>query len=790
MLRNYLKIAFRNILKNKSHAFINILGLTIGIAACLLLFLWVQDELSYDRFHKNADRIYRVAFQNENEGEVSRATNTSAALAPTLVREFPWIEKAVRFAKREYLIKCNNKTFREEVFLSDPEFLQVFSLPFILGNSNFALKEQYSIIISETIWEKYFGRENPLGKVISINGNKDYTITGVFKNLPQNSHFKFNFMCDLQISPKNMENWGVMNNYTYILVKPHTVNPEQLIKERITAIIDKYRGRELREKYKMTYFLQPLTSIHLHSDLRNEIEPNRDITTVYIFFLIALFILVIACLNYINLATARFANRSKEIGLRKVLGATPRQLVVQFLGESFLLTLVSLPLAALLAELLLPTFNSVAGKMLSFHYFTNLYLWLGFLGILVVVGFGSGLVPAFFLSRFNPTTVMAKVSQKGRFLPILRKVLVVFQFSISIAFIICSIFMASQLYFMRTTRIGLNKENVVVVHFNYNEQARSKYETIKSEFSKIAEVKSVCASDFFPGKIEWDNNYWHDGVSSNEYLSIFCTPVDTEFFQTFEIKVVEGRGFSRDFPADENSAFVLNQAALRSFGWQSAVGKNFNVSNWKKGRVVGVVEDINFDSLHQEVSPMVYYIDPSAFEYIAVRISPRNIPQTLSSLKQRWEELVPGQVFTYSFLDDDFASLYQTEAKLAKIFMVATILSIFIACLGLFGLASFTSEQRTKEIAIRKILGATVSSVMLLLSCDFVRWVLLGNIIAWPVAWYAMKQWLQNFAYRISLSPWIFFAAGLVVLIISLLTVGYKAYKAAVLNPADALKYE
>ncbi len=792
MFKNYLKVAFRNLTRYKGHFFINIAGLAIGMTACLLLFLWVQDELSYDRYHENADRIYRVVQQWEQNGNINRHAKVSAPIGPALVNDFPWIQKAVRFARNKSLIKCNNRSFHGEIFLTDPEAFDVFNFPMLKGNSKTALRDPFLILISEEIKDKYFGEEDPIGKVITLYEKYDYKITGIFKNIPRNSHFRFHFLTSIfNFSQEHLNEWGISNYCTYILVKKDSPPAFETFKEKMPEFVERYRGKKLRDMYKMTYLLQPLTSIHLHSDLDGEFEPNRDIETVYIFSAIALFILLIACLNYINLSTARFTTRAREAGLRKVLGATPNQLIRQFLGESFLLALIALPLAILLAELFLPLFNALSGKELAFHYFSNPFLLAGLVGIILCVGVISGIVPSLFMSAFQPTAVMKGILKTSSIIPTLRRSLVVFQFSISIALIICTMIIVNQLHHMRTKNLGFNKNHVVTVKINHNEEAILKYETIKHEFSQHPNVMSVSASSFIPGRERWYNNYWIDGMASNDYRMIRCITVDYDFIDTFQMNIVEGRGFSREFTTDEESAFILNEAAVKKFGWESAIDKNFKLSvDWKKGEIIGVVEDFHFHSLHREIQPLVLCIDPASFEYFSVRIKPNNISQILDFLKSKWEKLVPEEPFSYTFLDEDFDRLYKSEEKLERLFIIATFLAVFVACLGLFGLAAFTAEQRTKEIGIRKVLGASVPGITLLLSKEFSRWVLISNIIAWPVAWYAMNKWLQNFAYRITILPWTFLLAGLLAFLTALLTVSYKAIRAARANPVEALRYE
>jgi putative ABC transport system permease protein len=786
MLKNYLKIALRNLKRHKGYSFINIAGLAIGITACLLLFLWVQDELSYDRYHEKADQIYRVISQWESDSQARRFAKTSAPLGPALVSEFPEIEKAVRFGSNKFLISYKNTRFYEYIFFADHEIFDVFTLPLIKGNPKTALKEPYSIVVSEEMRDKYFGEDDPIGKIITLGEWHDFKITGVFKDMPQNSHFRFNFLGSfLDYASHHFDQWGISNYHTYILTSKN-FSPDEL-ERKLPQFVEKYRGKEVRYVYKYTYPIQALSSIHLHSNLDGEIEPNSSVGTIYIFSAIALFILVIACLNYINLSTARYANRAKEVGLRKVIGASRFQLIKQFLGESILFSFIALPLAVALAELFLPLFNSLYGKELGISYFDNLFLLFGLIGIILIVGMVSGIFPAFYTSALQPVKALRGMLKASSIISILRRYLVVTQFTISIVFVISTIVVFSQLDYIRSRKLGFQKEHIVNIPI-HDKEALQRYETIKSEFLKDSSVLTVSASNFFPGKNIWYQSYWQEGTRADENLMISWVTVDHDFLDTFQIKLVQGRNFSRDFPNDLEGGYILNESAVKEIGWNVPLGKEFRII--EKGSVIGVVEDFHFKSLHQEIKPVALCIYPKFFEYFSVRISPANISLTLDFLKNKWQELVPSQAFEYSFLDEDFGRLYKAEMRLGKIFSIVTALAIFIACLGLFGLAAFMAEQRTKEVGIRKVLGATVLNIVFMLSTEFSKWVLLANIIAWPVAYYAMNRWLQDFAYRTGIKAWVFPLAAIMAFGIALLATSFQAVKAALANPTETLRYE
>ena len=787
MFKNYLKVSFRNIFRYKGHSCINIAGLALGMAACLILVLWAQDELSYDCYHDKADRIYRVVSQYEVKGVVRRSATTPAPLLPALINEFPGVKKGVRFGKNGFLVRYKDRLFHEIIVFADPEIFNVFSFPLVRGNPGNALKEPHSILISEEMRVKYFGKDNPVGKTFTIDENRDYKITGVFKNIPRNSHFKFNFLGSfLDYAGRHLDKWGMSNYYTYILIsKNYHVHK---LDEKMPGFVEKYGGKESRYKYKSLYTFQPLTRIHLHSDLTNEIEPNSDIKNIYIISIIALFILLIACSNYINLSTAMHFKRTREVGLRKVFGATRTQLMKQFLSDSFLFSFISVPLAIGLVGLFLPVLNSLSGKQLEINYFNNLFLLPGLIGISLCVGFIAGIFPASFISALQPVKALKGILNYSSTATFLRQALVIFQFSISIIFIISTIIISSQLSFIKNKKLGFDKENILNIPIHTSE-ALQKYETIKHEFMQNANVSGVSASSFIPGNDFYYMNYWHKGLNPGAHPMIAWIPVDHYFLKTFRIKLVEGRDFSKKFHGDVKGAYLINEAAAKKFGWQSTTGHELTIGT-AKGTIIGVVEDFHYKSLHKKINPLVLSIYPELFEYFSVRMNAENIPQTLRYLKNKWQELVPSQSFEYSFLDEDLDNLYKVEMRLRKIFIIVSTLAILIACLGLFGLTSFMEGLRTKEIAIRKVCGGSIPGIVILLTKDFIKCVLISNIISWPITWYAMHQWLQDFALRVDIHPWIFLLAGIFSMTFTVLTVSFKAIKAALAKPVEVLKYE
>ncbi len=788
MFKNYLTVAFRNIFRGKANFFINITGLAIGMAVCLLLFLWVRDEWGYDRFHENAERIYRITAQYESEGVIKRSACTPAPLAPVLTAEFPEVEKAVRLGENGFLVSYLDKCFKERVFFADAEVFDVFTMPLTRGDPDTALNEPYSIIISERIRYKYFGNDNPIGKTINLKGLHDFKITGILKTIPQNSHLKFDFLGSfLDYAGNNAHQWGISNYYTYILMSENS--SLQKFKAKLPQFVKKYRGEEAVTDYKISYPPQPLTRIHLYSHLGNEIEPNGDISTVYIFSTIALFILLIACLNYINLSTALYIKREKEIGLRRVFGALRKQLITQFLSEGFLFSLAALPLAVLLTNLFLPVFNSISGKQLSVHFFDNPVLAAGLTAVFLCVGFISGFFPALFISYLQALRALRGTFRPGSKIDFLRKLLVIFQFSISIIFIISALTVWNQLNYIKKKDLGFDKGHILNIPI-YRTTAREKYDTIKNELLRDTGVGAVSANAFSPENPPWNVNYWREGLDPEENPMINFIIVDHDFIKTFRVKFFLGRDFSKQFPADIEGSYIINKSALKEFGWESPIGKKFKLGIGKEGTIVGVVENFHFRSLHHEIKPLVLYISPKWFNHFSIRLTANDIPRVLDSLENLWKKLVPDQSFQYSFLDETIDRIYKTETRLSKLFFTVTILALFIACLGLFGLASFTSEQRTKEIGIRKVLGASTAGVVLLLSKKFSLWVLVSYIAACPVAFYIMNRWLQNFASQAGIEIWTFFLAGLIVLVTALLTLSWKVVAAATADPVKSLRYE
>jgi putative ABC transport system permease protein len=806
MVKNYLKVAIRNLAKHKGYSFLNITGLALGMACCILILLWVQDELSYDRYHKNIDQLYRVVVKGRMSNRDINFSTSPAPLAKALVDEFPEVLQATRFLKsRNILVSYQEKHFNESLMLyTDPNFFDVFSIPLIKGDPQEVLRLPNSVVVTREAALKYFGNQDPLGKTLTINNRTDFRITGVAENVPSNTHFHSDFFMSLVTVPDSRnQNWFSNPYHTYIVLNEET-SPEEF-QAKLPEIITKYMGPQAKKVMGITmeefqssgntfgYFLQPVTDIHLYSDLEYELEANGSITYVYIFSLIALFVLMIACINFMNLTTAKSSNRAKEVGVRKVLGSDRSKLIKQFLTESVLLSFLSLALAIVIAVLLQPVFNALSGKQLDIASYRSWALLPGIIGVILCVGIFAGSYPAFFLSSYKPISVLKGIIKTGIKSSWFRSALVVFQFSISIVMIVGTFVVFHQLEYIRNKKLGFDKEQLLVLQ--RAENLGQNKDAFRNELLNSPDVINVAFSDSVPGRHLGDFTHVAEGAPENEMVRMFLLFGDYNYLDTLGMDLIEGRYFSKDRPADRN-AVILNETAAVALGVENPVGKRLiRGSLTSEGSefftIIGIVKDFHFESLHQKIRPLaMYLLLEKGTRYVSIRILPDKIPQTLALIKTKWKALATGQPFEYFFLDDDFDLLYKAEKKIGQLFLAFAALTVLIACLGLFGLASFTAEQRTKEIGIRKILGASVLHIVTLLTKEFSRWILLANLIAWPVAYFAMNRWLQNFAYRISIGPWIFILVASVTFFIALFTVSYQTLRAATANPVDALKYE
>lgn len=815
MFKNYLKIFFRNIIRYKGYSFINLVGLAAGIACCILIMLYVQDEISYDRFHEKYDRIYRVERKGVFKGQSYHVPVTAHPTGPALKNDFAQILHAVRLFPRQVVItNWNNHRFEEIVFFADDSLFKTFTFPLLNGSADNALKEPNSVVLTERMSEKYLNSKDTLGQTLTIHWQEqsiDLKVTGILEQIPHNSHFKGDFFISYStlnsLIGYQLYNWFNNSNYTYLLLS-EKLNKEEL-EAQFPAFIEKHFGKMARKFFGqeidlssiVRFQLRPITDIHLYSQLEWEIEPQGSIKSVYVFSAIAFFVLLIACINFMNLSTARSANRAREVGLRKTVGANRGLLIKQFIGESVFLTVLAGVLAILLVELVLPAYNHFTGKELSNVILSQPLSMLVFLGLLLIVGFISGCYPAFFLSSFQPVKVLKGVtsSKADRRSLFVRKALVVFQFAISIFLIIGTLIVLNQMNYVKNRNLGFKKEQVLVLR-SRDQSLANRYDAFKAELLKNPNILRAAASTNIPGARGFsDQGFIREGMSNDEFKRVFYFEIDEDFIPLLEIELSAGRNFSKDFATDQEEGFIINETAMRAFGWdnpQEAVGKRLlrplsvNANQFHKGTIVGIVKDFHFKSLHQKIEPLLFFMNPKSVSFITIKLKTSDISATMAHIREKWSEFSPAYTFEYFFFDRHFDHLYRSEERMHTLFKFFTALAIFISCLGLFGLASFTTQQRTKEVGIRKVLGASASNVFLHLSKGFIFWVALANLIAWPVAYIFMNQWLQNFAYKTSIGIGVFILSGFIGLLIALVTVSYQSVKAALANPINALKYE
>jgi putative ABC transport system permease protein len=806
MIKNYFKIAWRNLKKNKFISFINLFGLTVGLTCCLLITIYILNELSYDRYNKNADNIYRVerTFLNPETGALSLNLGSIAPpFAPLLQNDFKDIKKITAFLPVGSLpVKYGDKIFNEQnICFADDQLFDVFDFNVTKGNPAKALTNPFSVVLTQEMAKKYFGDEDPLNKVIRFDNKFDCKVTGVYKALPQNAHFhpggliSFSTLKDPAVYGEAglRSNWGNNAFYTYLLLPDH-YNPKKL-----EAQFPAFQNRHIPGggKYKPTDYsilsMRKLTDIHLRSHTDSEVEINGDIKRVYIFSAIALFILLIACINYMNLSSARSVLRAKEIGVRKTAGATKRELIAQFLSESVFIAWLAAILAFVLSSIALPWLNQLADETLSI---SSLLQWEVVIAILLVpfiVGILSGIYPALYLSSFEPVKVLKGIIKKGGGNISFRKALVVFQFAVSIILIVATVIVFQQLNYIRNKSLGFDKSHVITL--GYNSGFDQSYQSFKEDLLSNSNIKEVSRSSRIPtGRLldSQDSQLNRGDSLAPSKADIKNVVADEDFISTYGIKMVAGRNFSKDFGTD-TSSFLINESAVKALGLKSnetAIGKQFKYGG-RKGTIVGVFNDFNFESLHQRIIPLVLYEYTPADNYgnISVKTS-GNVPAALAQIEKTWKKYLPEIPYEYKFLDDRYAKLYDSENKQSSLFTIFSCIAIFIACLGLFGLSAFTITQRVKEIGIRKVLGASTGSIVELISKDFLVLVVIAAIVAFPVAWYAMDHWLQDFAYRIRIGWGVFVIAGIIALLIAFATIGLQAAKAARSNPVKNLRSE
>lgn len=804
MLHNYIKIAWRNLLKNRSVSLIMIFGLASSIAAFLLITQYVFFELSYDDFHKNADNLYRIRLDDYKNGALTSSSAISYyAEGPAMKEALPEIEDFVRLHRADGMISYKKKTgesvsFHEKkAFYADSSFFEVFSFPLIKGSENAVLRRPESVVISKSMAQKYFGKENPIGKTLQLSTDwqgGDYVVEGVFADIPANSHLHFDFVFSIQNLLKNEQfangGWYWTNFYTYLLLKPHTL-PKSL-ESRLASVIDTHLGRQLRRyNLKQRFVLQPVSTIHLYSQTASEVEANGKIEIVYLLTIVALLVLAIGWLNYINLATAKGIDRAKEVGIRKALGSEKSQLIKQFLFESFALNLVSMIIAVGLLGLILPFFDYQIPREIYFFMAKQPVFWIVVVGVFGVGFFLSGFYPAFILSRFHPIAILKGRLAKQMSDEIFRKALVVFQFTVSIVLIIASVVINQQVNFMQTQDLGMNIEQKLITKSPKILQSESYTNDIalfKNRVLLNTSIRNVTASSDIPGReIFWTNELqrFHEVTTDFKLCNILA--VDEDFIPAYKMKLLAGRNFYQELVLD-NNAIIINETALRTFGFstpKSAI--NQEIGDVQPRKIVGVIKDFHQQSLKMASRPIVLYHIPWKSAYLTITLQGKDVRKSMAVLKETYQEVFPNNAFEAFFLNDYFQQQYESEERLSTIFSGFSLLAISIACLGLFGLALFSTKNRTKEIGIRKVMGASIGSIIVLLSKDFLKLVIFAIVLASPIAWYLMHKWLQEFAYKVDIAWWVFVLTGLLALAIALLTVSFQSTKAALMNPVKNL---
>lgn len=807
MIKNHLKIGLRSFSKHKGFSFINVFGLGVGIACCLLILLFVVDELSYDRYHEKSDRIFRAGLYGFIGGNEFYGVVTSSPMAQTLVSEYPEVEASTRARNYGFpVFRYKDKIFSEErVFWVDPGFFDVFTVVFLQGDPATALERPETIVLTRSMAQKYFGDEDPMGKSINADQRRDYLVTGVVEDVQKNSHFHYDFLASLSTYEDSRSPVWVSNNfYTYFALKEGT--PPEAFEAKLGELVKRYVGPQIQaatgvtlEQFfesggKYSFFMQPLTDIHLRSHLEFEIEQNGDLTYVYIFSIIALGILLVACINFVNLATARSTTRAREVGVRKTLGSNRTQLILQFLTETLMMSFLAVVLALLIVQLLLPVFNNLTGKQVAIPYLDNGFTIPLLLLLVVSVGLLAGLYPAFFLASFDPVAVLKTETAGSLKKSKMRNLLVVFQFSVSIALIVGTLVVQRQLNYIQNKDLGYSKEGIVIV--KKTDDLSDRLRTFKQELLSSAGILGATNTNNLFGQPFGNSAFRLAGETGEDTHLLWTFFTDADFVKTYQIQMASGRYFEEGRAADLQ-AVVINETAVRDLGLDDPVGEQIvalgpTQDQEQKMNIIGVVKDFHFESLHTQIRPMIIgqFNPQAAGRFVSVRITPENIAGTMAFIENTWKKFALNQTFEYEFMDDYFGRVYEAEHRTGQIFLYFSLLAIFIASLGLLGLASFVTAQRTKEIGIRKVLGASEPRIVAMLSTQFTKWVLLGNLLAWPLAYFLMNRWLQQFSYRQGISVLSFLWAAAAVLIVALITVSSQTLKAALANPANSLKYE
>lgn len=810
MFKNYLTVALRNVRRHKGFSVINIAGLAIGMAASILIAVYVHHELSFDLYHEKADRIFRVVTQFDSRGE-KRSAYTVPPMARAMLEELPEIEHAVRLSlwPSNELVRYEDKLFLEKGIIdADTSIFDVFTIPFVLGDPKSALIDPCTIVVTKDIAHKYFGNENPLGKSLRFEDQRrDFKITGVIENCPATSHFKYEMIASIVSTQTAFDTgWGGHTYFTYIVLKDRHARAS--LEAKLPDFCRRHWGAYYYAETGQTYdeyikngknyygfSLEPLSDIHLNASVIDYLSIKGNKTYVFVFSLIALFILLIAGINFMNISTTRFAHRSKEVGVRKVLGSSRRQLVWQFLGESVWLSLSALVFAVLLVKIFLPTFRTLSNRQLELNFFQPVFTLPVLVGFAILVGVLAGCYPAFFLSSFQPArTIKGTGGQKSKGSVLLRRALVILQFAATFGIFFGTVVISRQLRYVRDTSLGFSKDHVVVIH--RGDALGNQADAFKQELLGYPDIMVISDTESLPGRHFNPNSHWLEGRPATETPTLYTMYGDYRFAELLDLEIVAGRYFSPEISTDATSAVVINETAAKMLGLTDPVGKRFHkeFGGAKEGEfvtIIGVLKDFHFASLHYEILPMIIRpLSRSTWNFTSVRIGSKNIPETLARIEETWKTFTGGQPFEYSFLDEDFNNLYRSEQQMGQIFSVFAGLAILIACLGLVALISFTAEQRTKEIGIRKVLGASISKIVYLLSWEVAVLVFVADLVASPVAFYGMHKWLQNFAFRIGISPFLFISTAIGTLALAFLSVSFRAVGAARANPIDSIRYE
>ena len=808
MIKNFFLITLRNLMRDKSYLILNLMGLSLGIAGSILILLYVRHELSYDQFHINADRIFRVNCSARLEGKEIEAAVTAPPQAKVFMQEFPEIVDATRYYyPYDQKVTYNHITYHEKGFsYADPNFLQIFNFPLVKGDPRTALQNPNSVVITENIARKLFGTDDPMGKSIILENGLVFQVTGVARDIPDITHFRLDYLASFNTLPESKsEIWLAQMLETYIVLPEKY--PADTLESKFVALMDKYVLPQV-EMYmhlkvtsyedfvtagnKFEYTLQPLSDIHHNTRYMLSYEKGTDKVYLYFFSIVAIFLLFIACINFMNLATAKYSYRSKEVGLKKVVGSSRGQLIRQFLTESMIITTIATCIALTLVELILPSFNNFTGKVLFIGYLNNWYTIPSLVAFTFLVGMISGSYPAFYLSSFNPAEILKSRFNKGSGNIKLRSALVVVQFTITIILLISTFIVFSQISYIRNKKLGFNKENILVVRNTGDLGEQS--ESFRERLLNVPGVKNASRSWTIPGEGFWTSTFQIQGDSLTKLYSFEIIHGDYDFVNTLQFNIKEGRNFSRDYPTD-NQCILVNEKAVQALGLSNPIGTRLIGPNLQGGQdiieIIGVFEDVNYKSLHQKIEPMLIGLNTDNYNgYTIIRIENPAIEHTVKQIEKTWNSFIPGQVFEYFFLDDNYNNLYRSEIRAGKIFGIFSLLAIIVACLGLLGLSAFTAEKRTKEIGVRKVHGASIMVILGLLSREIIVLLTVSSLIAWPLVYFIMHKWLQRFVYQTNIQLWIFLAASLIGLVIAISVVVYQSLRVARINPVEALKYE